>query len=75
MESTLSLRLAETGGADQKLLEDILISVTEEQKERATQRKTEPCVEQGLAARMHLGSNHRFCFGPFLKSPQAGGFF
>lgn len=45
MESVLSLWLAEREGADQKLLEDIFISVAEEQKDRATQRKTEPCVE------------------------------
>lgn len=45
MESVLSLWPAEREGADQKLLEDIIISVAEEQKDRATQRKTELCVE------------------------------
>lgn len=77
MESALSLWPAEREGADQKPLEDtlILVSVAEEQKDRVTQRKAEPCVEQDLVAHMHLGSNHLFCLDPFLKSLQAGDFF
>jgi hypothetical protein len=58
MESVRSLWPAERDGVDQKLLEDIIVSVTEKQKkDRATQGKTD-LVEQDLGAHMHLGSNH-----------------